>query len=96
VQIAVSDNGPGIHDSEKSKVVERFYRGDASRGTPGVGLGLSLVQAVAKLHGSTLELFDRFPGLEAVFTICAESLPAAAPIFQGTVAPVAPTFEIEA
>jgi signal transduction histidine kinase len=58
-QISVADNGPGIADSEKSKVVERFYRGDASRGTPGVGLGLSLVQAVAKLHGSTLELSDR-------------------------------------
>jgi signal transduction histidine kinase len=62
-QIAVSDNGPGIEDSEKGKVVERFYRGDASRGTPGVGLGLSLVQAVAKLHGSALDLSNRSPGL---------------------------------
>jgi signal transduction histidine kinase len=62
-EISVSDNGPGIEDSEKSKVVERFYRGDASRGTPGVGLGLSLVQAVAKLHGSGLTLSDRNPGL---------------------------------
>ena len=52
VEVSVSDNGPGIADSEKGKVVERFYRGDASRGTPGVGLGLSLVLAVAKLHGS--------------------------------------------
>src|SRR5580698_528984 len=51
-EIAITDNGPGIDDSEKTKVVERFYRGDASRGTPGVGLGLSLAQAVAKLHGS--------------------------------------------
>src|SRR5271168_4395625 len=42
-EISVADNGPGIDDAEKSKVVERFYRGDASRGTPGVGLGLSLV-----------------------------------------------------
>jgi signal transduction histidine kinase len=62
-EISVADNGPGIADSEKAKVVERFYRGDASRGTPGVGLGLSLVQAVAKLHGSPLELNDRNPGL---------------------------------
>jgi signal transduction histidine kinase len=44
-------------------VVQRFYRGDLSRGTPGVGLGLSLVQAVAKLHGGTLELTDNHPGL---------------------------------
>ena len=47
---------------------ERFYRGDASRGTPGVGLGLSLVQAVARLHGGALELADNHPGLAA--TIC--------------------------
>ena len=65
----MADNGPGIDDAEKSKVVERFYRGDASRGTPGVGLGLSLVQAVAKLHGSPLELVDQAPGLRVVLTI---------------------------
>src|ERR1700723_927875 len=68
-EIAITDNGPGIDDSEKSKVVERFYRGDASRGTPGVGLGLSLVQAVAKLHGSTLSLSDREPGLRVSLTL---------------------------
>src|SRR3984957_13314336 len=68
-QVSVSDNGPGIDDSEKGKVVERFYRGDASRGTPGVGLGLSLVQAVAKLHGSALELSDGNPGLRVAITM---------------------------
>jgi signal transduction histidine kinase len=68
-EVSVSDNGPGIADSEKSKVVERFYRGDASRGTPGVGLGLSLVQAVAKLHGSALELSDQEPGLRVAMTM---------------------------
>src|SRR3984885_7999699 len=68
-EISVSDDGPGIADAEKSKVVERFYRGDASRGTPGVGLGLSLVQAVAKLHGSALELLDNGPGLRVVMTV---------------------------
>jgi signal transduction histidine kinase len=65
VEICVADDGPGIPDTEKPKVAQRFYRGDASRGTPGVGLGLSLVQAVAKLHGGTLELTDNFPGLRA-------------------------------
>ena len=65
VEICVSDDGPGIPADEKSKVAQRFYRGDASRGTPGVGLGLSLVQAVAKLHGGTLDLTDNFPGLRA-------------------------------
>ncbi len=65
VAISVADDGPGIPDSEKPKVTQRFYRGDVSRGTPGVGLGLSLVQAVAKLHGGTLELADNHPGLRA-------------------------------
>src|SRR5882724_4733271 len=64
-EVAVSDDGPGIPEDEKPKVTERFYRGDASRGTPGVGLGLSLVAAVAKLHGGVLELTDNHPGLRA-------------------------------
>lgn len=65
VEITVSDNGPGIPDAEKPRVIERFYRGDASRGTPGIGLGLSLVGAVAKLHVGSLEFFDNHPGLRA-------------------------------
>jgi signal transduction histidine kinase len=69
VEIVIADNGPGVPDSEKPKVVERFYRGDASRGTPGVGLGLSLVEAIAKLHGGALELTDNHPGLRARLTV---------------------------
>jgi signal transduction histidine kinase len=65
VEICVRDDGPGIPDDEKPKVAQRFYRGDASRGTPGIGLGLSLVQAVAELHGGSLELSDNHPGLRA-------------------------------
>jgi hypothetical protein len=79
VEISVADNGPGIEDTEKAKVIERFYRGDASRGTPGVGLGLSLAQAVAKLHGSALELSDANPGLRVRLTIQADSAPVAPP-----------------
>ena len=71
-EVAVADNGPGVSAAEKTKVVKRFYRGDASRGTPGVGLGLSLVEAVAKLHGSTLELKDGQPGLRVVMTLRSE------------------------
>ncbi len=71
-EISVSDNGPGIKEWERTKVVERFYRGDASRGTPGVGLGLSLVQAVAKLHGNPIELCDNEPGLRVVLKIAIE------------------------
>lgn len=71
VEIAVADNGPGVADSEKPRLVERFYRGDASRGTPGVGLGLSVVDAVAKLHGGFLRLADNNPGLRARLIVMA-------------------------
>jgi signal transduction histidine kinase len=65
LEIAVADDGPGIADADKPRVTERFYRGDASRGSPGVGLGLSIVDAVAKLHGGALQLLDNHPGLLA-------------------------------
>jgi len=65
VAIEVADNGPGIAAADRPKATERFFRGDASRGTPGVGLGLSIVDAVAKLHGGVLELLDNHPGLRA-------------------------------
>ncbi len=72
IRVSVADTGPGICDADKPKVVERFYRGDLSRGTPGFGLGLSLVEAVARLHGSTLEFEDNHPGLRAVQWCCNE------------------------
>ncbi|MDB5397345.1 MAG: hypothetical protein JWM91_4851 [Rhodospirillales bacterium] len=65
IEIAVIDNGPGIPGTEKERATERFYRGDASRGKAGVGLGLSLVASVAKLHGGALSLADNNPGLIA-------------------------------
>ena len=79
VEVRVCDDGPGIGEAEKAKVVERFYRGDASRGTPGVGLGLSLVAAVAKLHGGALELRDNRPGLCASLVIDTHKLGMLAP-----------------
>jgi signal transduction histidine kinase len=65
IEVTVSDDGPGIPDTEKPRVTERFYRCAASGGKPGVGLGLSLVAAIARLHGATLELSDNHPGLRA-------------------------------
>ena len=66
LELRVGDDGPGIPDDEKQRVVERFYRGDRSRGsTPGVGLGLTLVSAIARLHGGRLDLSDNHPGLLA-------------------------------
>lgn len=69
VELTVRDNGPGIPDADKPRAIERFFRGDNSRGTPGVGLGLSLVDAVARLHGGVLELRDNHPGLRAAFVL---------------------------
>jgi signal transduction histidine kinase len=78
VEISVGDDGPGIPDAEKERVTERFYRGDASRGsTPGVGLGLTLVSAITSLHGGRLDLCDNHPGLNArmIFGGAPESQP---------------------
>ncbi len=61
--MVVADTGPGMTGAQQSRATERFFRGDASRGTPGVGLGLSLVQAVARLHDGSLEFADCHPGL---------------------------------
>ncbi|HEY1890627.1 MAG TPA: HAMP domain-containing sensor histidine kinase [Steroidobacteraceae bacterium] len=69
VAVVVADDGPGIPERDRPKAAQRFFRGDASRGTPGVGLGLSLVQAVAKLHGGSLQLNDNKPGLRASMII---------------------------
>ncbi|HUN39505.1 MAG TPA: HAMP domain-containing sensor histidine kinase [Acetobacteraceae bacterium] len=61
--LAVEDNGAGIPEAERAHVLRRFYRLDHSRTTPGSGLGLSLVAAVAELHGAALRLEDARPGL---------------------------------
>ena len=63
VLIEVSDNGPGVPPDQRDKVLTRFYRLDASRTTPGAGLGLALVEAIAGLHQATLTLDDNRPGL---------------------------------
>lgn len=60
---SISDNGPGIPIDKREEVKVRFARLDESRSKPGTGLGLSLVEAVAKLHGGALELDDAKPGL---------------------------------
>jgi signal transduction histidine kinase len=61
--IIVADTGPGIPSAERERVLGRFVRLDKDRSTPGNGLGLSLVKAVAKLHGARLTLEDNNPGL---------------------------------
>ena len=67
-RLAVADSGPGIPADQRDRVLQRFVRLDDSRGTPGSGLGLSLVAAVAKLHGVDLALEDNAPGLKVMLT----------------------------
>ncbi|MBN9218345.1 MAG: HAMP domain-containing protein [Mesorhizobium sp.] len=62
----VRDTGPGIPAEEREKVFQRLYRLDTSRSTPGSGLGLSLVRAIADLHGATIALEDSGPGLAVI------------------------------
>jgi signal transduction histidine kinase len=74
VRLTVADRGPGIPQGERGRVLDRFVRLDAARSRPGFGLGLSLVNAVARLHGGRLDLADNGPGLAVTL-----SLPAGAP-----------------
>ncbi|HEY7688467.1 MAG TPA: ATP-binding protein, partial [Dongiaceae bacterium] len=63
VTAIVADRGPGIPEGDRSRVLERFVRLDDSRTSPGNGLGLSLVAAIARLHHASLSLGDNQPGL---------------------------------
>ncbi|WP_024512339.1 ATP-binding protein [Bradyrhizobium sp. ARR65] len=62
--VTIADDGPGIPPCEYDHVFKRFYRLEQSRYTPGNGLGLSLVAAVARLHGAQIEMLDNAPGLK--------------------------------
>jgi signal transduction histidine kinase len=64
-RLSVIDDGPGVPGAERARLFDRFYRLERSRSTPGSGLGLALVSAIAKLHGAQVALYDAAPGLEA-------------------------------
>jgi signal transduction histidine kinase len=66
--VTVEDTGPGIPEELRERAKQRFVRLDDQRSTPGSGLGLSLVEAVAKLHDARLELGDNAPGLRVTLT----------------------------
>jgi signal transduction histidine kinase len=66
VEIEVTDNGPGIPLADRERVLERFVRLERARTEPGSGLGLSLVAAVARLHGGALRIEDNGPGVRAI------------------------------
>ncbi|MCB1356824.1 MAG: HAMP domain-containing histidine kinase [Maritimibacter sp.] len=60
--LAVADDGPGIPEAERALVTRRLYRREQSRTTPGNGLGLALVAAVAAVHDGSLRISDNAPG----------------------------------
>jgi signal transduction histidine kinase len=68
VAAMVSDTGPGVPEADRERVLSRFVRLEASRSTPGTGLGLTLVKAIADLHNARLELSDNGPGLRVTIT----------------------------
>lgn len=70
--LEVEDNGPGVPEEDRARILRRFYRGERSRTTAGSGLGLSLVAAVAELHDAALLLDDARPGLRISITFPAE------------------------
>lgn len=74
VGLSISDDGPGIPESEREKVLQRLYRLEQSRTTPGNGLGLSLVAVIAELHDAKLELAENNPGLIVKLTFPAASV----------------------
>ena len=69
VTLTVEDSGPGILAGDRERATQRFFRGEQARQTPGSGLGLALVEAVAHLHGGSLALEDAAPGLRAVLRL---------------------------
>lgn len=76
--LTVADHGPGIPEEEREHVLARFVRLEKSRSRPGFGLGLSLVNAVMRIHRGTLRLDDNDPGLkvEMVFPVASVVEPA--------------------
>jgi signal transduction histidine kinase len=73
IEVVVADNGPGITDAEKPRVTQRFYRCRGNDGEAGIGLGLGIVDAVARLHDGSLDLRDNHPGLVAILRLPAAS-----------------------
>lgn len=69
VAISVADRGPGIALEDRERAAKRFVRLEQSRSRPGTGLGLSLVAAVARLHGGAMRLDDNEPGLKVTLVL---------------------------
>lgn len=75
IEIIVADKGPGIAPADRERVLKRFVRLEECRSPPGTGLGLSLVSAVARLHGGRIRLEDNAPGLRAILVLPVHNAP---------------------
>nr|WP_181704242.1 ATP-binding protein [Chthonobacter albigriseus] len=73
IRLCVADSGPGIPEADHARALQRFVRLEQSRTLPGSGLGLSLVSAIARLHGGRLVLADAKPGLEVTLILPARA-----------------------
>ena len=67
--LAVEDNGLGVREEDREKLLQRFFRADSSRTTPGNGLGLSLVAAATRVHGGRVDIENVEPGLRIIVTL---------------------------
>ena len=68
IVLEIIDQGPGISEEDQDHLFTRLYRGDKSRHTPGIGLGLNLVKAIVEAHQGTITLTNEFPGVRARIT----------------------------
>jgi len=69
VVLSISDNGPGIEESQRHRVFDRFYRGENTSDVDGTGLGLSIAKRVAVLHGAEIQLGAQPKGPGLVVTV---------------------------
>ncbi len=69
VELFIADSGQGIAVADRTRVTDRFVRLEGARSRPGSGLGLSMAQAIVKLHGGDLRIEDNAPGLRVVFSL---------------------------
>jgi signal transduction histidine kinase len=88
IRLIVADHGPGIPEAERARVLGRFVRLEDARSRPGFGLGLSLVNAVVRLHRGTLRLTDNGPGLRVDLAFPAQDQAVAADMRDGGAEPI--------
>jgi signal transduction histidine kinase len=74
-ELTVADSGPGIPSADRAHIFQRFFRLEGSRSTPGSGLGLSLVEAVTRLHGIGIRVTDNDPGTRFILRFAISAAP---------------------